>query len=157
MVKNNPAKIIYFVLLIALAAIVGCTNNAQPNGINNIQNADSNIDKKDANIAPFESVSTGSLDNGDALVELMPRGIENGKFAVDFSINTHSVDLSKFDLMKITLFEYEGKTIKPESAPKLSDHHSSGALIFDVGKELKNFKITIKGIPAVDERVFEWP
>src|SRR3989338_2835199 len=153
--KNNSAKIIYFALLIALSAIAACTNNAQPNGINNIQNADSNIDKKDANIAPFESVSTGSLDNGDALVELMPKGIENGKFAVDMSINTHSVDLSQFDLMQTTALEYDGKAIKPISAPELSGHHSSGALIFDVSKELKNFKIIIKGVPAVDERVFE--
>jgi len=148
--RKNNLVIMYFALLILILA-VGCTNNNP--------NADKNTGKKDADIAPvaaFKTISTGSLDSGDASVDLTPRGIENGKFAVDISINTHSVDLSQFDLMEITTLEYEGKAIKPVSAPKLSGHHSSGGLIFDTGDEIKNFKITIKGIPAVDERIFEW-
>ena len=148
--KDSSAKIMYFALLILLV-IAGCTNNAQ--------SADKNTGKKGADIAPiaaFKTISTGSVDSGDASVDLTPRGMENGKFAVDFSINTHSVDLSQFDLMKITLLEYDGKTIKPISAPQLSGHHNSGILIFDTGTEIKNFKIIIMGIPAVEERIFEW-
>ena len=148
--KNSSAKIIYFALLI-LMIIAGCTNNAQ--------SADKSTIKKDASIAPiapFKTISTGSLDSGDASVDLTPRGMENGKFAVDFSINTHSVDLSQFDLMQAATLEYDGKAINPESAPTLSGHHTSGTLAFDTGKEIKGFKIIIKGIPAVEERVFEW-
>ncbi len=145
---RNSLVVMYFALLLLILA-VGCTNNP----------TDKDTGKKDANIAPvatFKTISTGSLDSGDASVDLTPRDMENGKFAVDVSVNTHSADLSQFDLMKITLLEYEGKTIKPLSAPKLSGHHSSGTLVFDTGKEIKNFRIIIKGILAVEERVFEW-
>ena len=114
------------------------------------------INNKNMVMPAFKTVSTGSADSGDVLMDLTPKGMENGKFAVDISVNTHSVDLSQFDLMQITTLDYEGKAIKPASAPKLSGHHSSGELIFDTGSEIKNFKITIKGIPAVEERVFEW-
>ena len=152
--KNNKRELtIFFVLLVLSIFIVGCTSNAS-NSLNGDKN--NNVNINDIKTAAFKTVSTGSTDSGDVLMDLTPKGIENGKFAVDISINTHSVDLSQFNLMQITALEYEGKAIKPESAPKLSGHHSSGALIFDVGKELKNFKITIKGIPTVDERVFEW-
>ena len=109
--KNNSAKIMYFALLLLIIA-VGCTNNNP--------DIDKNTGKKDANIAPiaaFKTISTGSLDSGDASVDLTPRGMENGKFAVDFSINTHSVDLSQFDLMQITTLEYDGKTIKTGCLP----------------------------------------
>ncbi len=146
--RKNNLEITYFALLLLILA-AGCTNNP----------ADKSTGKKDANTVPaatFKTISAGSTDSGDVLVELTPKGTKSEKFEVDVSVNTHSVDLSQFNLMKITLLEYEGKTIRPVSAPKLSGHHSSGELIFDTGKEIKSFKITIKGIPAVDERVFEW-
>jgi len=147
--KNSSANIMHFALLL-LTLAVGCT-------INNPLDKDTG--KKDANIPPiaaFKTISTGSTDNGDVLLDLTPRDMENGKFAVDISLNTHSVDLSQFDLMQITTLEYNGKTIKPLSAPELSGHHSSGTLSFDTDTEIKNFRIIIKGIPAVEERVFEW-
>jgi len=157
--KNNATsiRIIFFVLLVLSIFIVGCTSNAS-NSLDGNKNNNGDNNKNNRNIETniFKTVSTGSLDSGDASVDLTPRGMENEKFAVDFSINTHSVDLSQFDLMQITVLEYDGKAIKPISAPALTGHHNSGTLIFDTGKEIRNFRITIKGIPAVEERVFEW-
>ena len=89
-------------------------------------------------------------------VDLTPK-FENGKLYVDIEINTHTVDLSQYDLKDIVALEFEGKSIKPVSAPKLSGHHNSVQLIFDVGKELSNFKIIVKDLPDIQERVFEWP
>ncbi len=150
MAKNNSfiGKTTFFSLLALIIFIVGCTSdNSIPSGENNNKNV----------LQPaFKTVSTGGTGSGDVLIELTPKGMEDGKFEVDILLNTHSVDLSQFDLVKITLLEYEGKLIKPVSAPELSGHHGSGTLAFDTGKEIKNFKIIIKGIPAVEERVFEW-
>ena len=67
-----------------------------------------------------------------------------------------SLDLSQFDLAKITTLEYSGKKIYLVSTPTLQGHHSSGTLIFNVGQDATKFKITIVGIPSVQERVFEW-
>jgi len=59
----------------------------------------------------FSTITSGSTDPGSAQVDLTPKGIENGQLKVDFAINTHSVDLSQYDLTKITTLEYNGKKV----------------------------------------------
>lgn len=103
----------------------------------------------------FEAKVTGSTEPGDALVELTPEN-EGNRLVVKFSINTHSVRLSSFDLKDITTLEYEGKTMKPVTASRIGGHHSSGTIVFDTGKDISSFTIRIKGIPNVDERVYQW-
>ncbi len=105
----------------------------------------------------FESISSGSTSQGDVSVELTPHpAIESGRLLVDIAVNTHSVDLTQFDLREIASLEYEGGSISPVSAPSLSGHHNSGTLAFDVGALPATFTIRITGIPAVQERVFRW-
>ena len=144
--KRNKATgiLVFFILLILSIAIIGCSNNVEKINENN-------------NIPIFKAIFSGSLDAGDATVELTPKGFDNGKFKVDISVNTHSVDLSQYDLMEITTLQYGGRQIKPESVPKLAGHHNYGTMIFDLDKSPESFKITINGIPNVMERVFEWP
>lgn len=144
-------------LAIILFLIAGCSENKSSNANNNAINPANSAATQ--NIAPqkYETVATGSLGQGDVAIELTPKSIENGKLIADIAANTHSVDLSKFDLKQITMLEYSGKKIAPSSAPKMSGHHNSGTLVFDVGStEPENFRIVIKGIPNVEERVFEW-
>lgn len=104
----------------------------------------------------FEPISTGSTETGDVSVELTPLESFEGRLRVKIAANTHSVDLTQFDLMKITTLERNGKFIKPETAPALEGHHSSGTLVFNFGERLSGFTIRIKGIPKVEERLFEW-
>ncbi len=109
------------------------------------------------NLKNLEIIATGSTDEADVLIELTPESIRNGKLTVNLSANTHSVDLSKFDLTKITTLEYAGKTVAPVSAPSMSGHHVSGELVFQVVEEsLERFQITIRGIPAKEERTYIW-
>jgi hypothetical protein len=120
-----------------------------------------NLNEQEKNIGPevkesFESFSSGSTGAGDVSVELTPEEIERGKLKVDIAVNTHSVDLSQFDLKEITTLEYNGKLIKPETAPSLKGHHSFGTLVFGVGEKISSFTIKIRGIPKVEERIFEW-
>ncbi|MEK6942854.1 MAG: hypothetical protein AABX00_02220 [Nanoarchaeota archaeon] len=133
------------VIAIAAYTFAGMVDN-QPAAAPNIQN----------NAQGFGLISTGGTDDGNVQVDLTPKGIVNGQFLVDFAINTHSVDLSQLDLKKITTLEYSGKKIQPLSAPALSGHHNSGIIAFNSVSDLKNFKITIVGIPNIEERVFEW-
>lgn len=104
----------------------------------------------------FKTISSGSTDSGDVSIELTPQNIENRKLNVEIAANTHSVDLSQFDLKKITTLEHNGKIIKPISAPVLNGHHSSGMVVFDVEEEINSFTIKIKGIPKIEERIFKW-
>lgn len=104
----------------------------------------------------INSITTGTTDTGDVAVELTPLGFFDGRLRVQIAVNTHSVDLSPFDLQQITTLETGGKVIKPIEAPALSGHHSSGELVFDVDKTPQKFTISIKGIPQIEERVFMW-
>lgn len=142
--KTDAALVI---LLLALLAVTGCARNAQvePEKVAEIPSPKA-----------FETIYSGSVDAGDATVDLTPVGIIGGKLRVDIGVNTHSVSLEQFDLAEITTLEYSGKSLKPESAPALSGHHTSGTLVFDVNEPVSSFKITIRGIPKADERVFEW-
>ncbi len=103
----------------------------------------------------FDPKITGSTDSGDAMIELIPQVTDNNKLVVNFSVETHSVNLDLFNLKDITTLEYGGKVLKPVSAGRLGGHHSS-EIIFDVGEDIRNFKIRIKGVPEVQDRVYVW-
>jgi hypothetical protein len=103
----------------------------------------------------FATVTTGSTANDDVAIALTPR--ENGgKLRIEIAANTHSVELSQFNMQGITTLEFDGKKLKPEAAPRLSGHHASGMLVFDTGRPVQRFTVTIQGIPAVAERTFVW-
>jgi hypothetical protein len=106
--------------------------------------------------AGFRSINSGTTDEGEVSIALTPSKVKDGLLKVSLAANTHSVDLTPFDLKELTTLEFEGKKIKPTSAPKLSGHHASGELVFEVEKELSSFTIKMKGIPKVEERVFNW-
>ena len=104
----------------------------------------------------FELKSSGTTSSGDVSIDLTPIEVGNDKLKVKISANTHSVDLSQFDLKEITTLEYNGKVIKPVSAPALSGHHNDGELVFNTKEKIDSFTIKIRGIPNVEERVFKW-
>ncbi|HLG24284.1 MAG TPA: hypothetical protein VI564_05135 [Candidatus Nanoarchaeia archaeon] len=105
---------------------------------------------------PALAKTTGNTGDGDVQIDVTSKGIVNGKLAFDFAANTHSVSLEQFDLKKLTSLSFNGKDYAPIAAPALSGHHNSGELVFDLNDVPNNFKIVIKGIPSVEERVFEW-
>ena len=94
--------------------------------------------------------------SGEVTIDLTP-SFDNGKLYVNIDVNTHTLDLSAYNLKELAMLEFDNTKIKPVSAPKLTGHHNSGQLIFDAGKDLDRFKIKIAGIPDIQERVFEWP
>src|SRR3989338_2945066 len=143
------------VLIIAAAILAGCSVEWPKSQ----QNLNEQVYAQDA-ADSLETISTGSTQTGDVLVELTPKEIINGKLYVDINANTHSVSLDEFDLMKITNLEINGIEVPPSEAPLLSGHHASGTLSFDVGTKTalssNSFTIIIKRIPIAEERVFKW-
>jgi hypothetical protein len=141
-------------LLFGFGCAGGTMEPAEKNTIDTSIDAARDISGEDA--PTFSTKSTGSTGAGDVLIELTPQKIIDKKMLVKISVNTHSVDLSRFDLLALTSLEFDGKKTSPLSAPRLSGHHSSGTLEFPVEGEGKKFRITILGIDSVEERVFEW-
>ena len=157
MKKNNEKYFLYglFGLIIILLVFVfsGFTFDTNKNTGNAI-NTQKNIGSDDG--SGFKLIVSGSTSSGEVAVDLKPHKVSNGQLQVDIGVNTHSVSLEGFDLKEITTLEFSGKTIKPTSVPRLSGHHNSGTLVFDVGENIESFTIKIIGIPKVEERVFTW-
>lgn len=104
----------------------------------------------------YKPITTGTTSSGDVSIELQPHEVENGILIVDLWADTHSVDLSEYDLLQITTLEFGASSISPTTAPALGGHHVSGTLEFEVDQPISSFSIKIKGIPKVQERVFNW-
>ncbi len=104
----------------------------------------------------FQAITSGTTESGSVAIEVTPQGISDGEMSFLISANTHSVDLGQFDLKAIAILEYEGKSSRPLSAPPLSEHHASGALVFPVEGKPSKFTLVITGIPNVEKRVFAW-
>ena len=104
----------------------------------------------------YEPKVSGTTSEGDVAIEIQPTFVRDGVITADMSVNTHSVDLSPFDLKESITLEYNGKKAKPTNVPTLSGHHSGGQLIFNIGETPKKFSITLKGVPLTQLRRFEW-
>ena len=104
----------------------------------------------------FETVYTGSTNEGDVEISLKPISVKDGIVEMEIVANTHSVELNQFDLKSVTVLEHGGKIIAPLEAPVLDGHHTSGKIVFEAGENIENFVVKIRGIPKVEERVFEW-
>ncbi len=104
----------------------------------------------------YKIITTGTLEYGDVAIEIIPLGFNNEIFEFKLSANTHSVDLSKYNLKEIITLQYEGKTIKPIEAVKMSGHHSSGSITFEINHEPKEFKLIITSMSLLQERIYEW-
>ncbi len=155
MEKNYGKYMLYGLLVLVIVGLIlaftGFSFDMVSLNVNKAAVKTPSLDK-----STFSPVETGTTGSGDVSIELEPRQVINGELKVDIAVNTHSVDLSPFNLKQITTLEYNGKLIKPVSAPNLGGHHSNGELVFEVGEDIDSFKIRIKGIPKVEERIFEW-
>jgi hypothetical protein len=109
-----------------------------------------------ASLDAFHAKSTGSVNSGDVLIELTPKIEDGEKIIISFLVNPPSISLDEFNLKEMSTLEYEGEIVKPLRASRVSGHHSSGEIVFAVTKEISSFKIIIKDIPKVQERVYEW-
>jgi uncharacterized protein (DUF58 family) len=103
----------------------------------------------------FEPRQTGSMRSGDVTIELRPE-LKEGNLIVKFAANTHTENLSGFDLAESAVLEYAGKRVSPSRADRLRGHHAFGKMEFEVAGPLRDFRIVITGIPAAQERVFTW-
>ena len=106
----------------------------------------------------YDTITTGTTQNGDVEVSLTPF-LQGDDLIVASTFNTHSVELSEFNLRQAASLKLGAKVLRPSSVFPLTGHHSSGQIVFK-GEGLDNtintFTITIIGIPTIPERVFSW-
>ncbi len=105
----------------------------------------------------YEAITTGTTGEGDVEISLVP-SLSGERLAVSATFNTHSVDLSQYDLQQLVSLSLGTGSgiILPEEAFSLSGHHGSGQILFKVGADIDKFTIIITGIPALPERKYAW-
>jgi len=141
--RKKDNYIIYFLIIIAVIIIVLGIFIAMPSN-------KSIVSQK------FQTITTGTTDQGDVAIDITPKELINGKLNTEISINTHSVDISMINLKEEITLEYNGKAIKPISAPKITGHHTLGNIVFDVNEPINEFIIVITNIPKLQSRIYEW-
>jgi len=115
---------------------------------------------------PQASGSTQTSEGGAVTVEVTWQGRSAGPvFRV--AMDTHSVDLDSYDLMKLAVLRIDqGQELRPSGwdAPP-GGHHRSGTLTFPVnapdgspliGPNTRTIELVIRGVAGVPERVFRW-
>ena len=100
-----------------------------------------------------ETIVSGGTGTGEVSIELTPENV-GGQLQVRVAVNTHSVDLTPFDLKQLATLTVGGRDYKPVEAPALGGHHTTGTMVFAVGAA--DFTIRIVGMPKVAERIFSW-
>lgn len=146
MTPTTSATNVLIGALIIAALLTGCTRIPSPESL------------QAAATRPWlgETKMTGTTGDGDVSIALTPERLAGGILTVAIKADTHSVDLSPFDLTQAITLAADGKTYQPASAPKLNGHHASGTLEFKVKKIPEQVIIKIQGIPAQQQRVYQW-
>ena len=119
-------------------------------------------------VAGNDSVPTSNgltQTNAGGAVEIQVKWLADKKDSLvfDVSMNTHSVDLDKYDLKQLTaLHDSQGNEYQPLSwSSAAGGHHRSGKLIFAVPSSLneggtKFLHMVIRNVAGVKERSLEW-
>lgn len=93
---------------------------------------------------------------GQVSLEAQPEW-RDGRMVVSLAANTHSVDLSAIDLTESVRLLVGGMEYSPVEAGSFSGHHAKARLAFAVATRPDTFKLRIRNVPDVPERVLEWP
>lgn len=150
--KRNTSNIILTIMI--LIVIIVLIGSVQRTFLTN--NTQKEIIKKDSE---FKTISLGTTNQGDVAIDLTPVGINGEYFEFKLSLNTHSVDLTKFDLKNSIKLIINKEEFFPIIAPSLQGHHVSGVLKYDIknqNEDIGDFMIIIKNIPKTQERIFKW-
>ena len=107
-------------------------------------------------IGSMSMITTGGLGSGDMTMDITPVKYKNGRLEVKYYANTHSVSLGKYDLMELSTLEVDGKIYKPVKADRMRGHHAGGRIVFEVPEKPEHFRIVIRDIPRVKERLHVW-
>ncbi len=108
------------------------------------------------NVGDMPMVSTGSTSSGGVKLDLKPVSLEKGQLKIKFKANTHAENLARHNLMQQAMLIYGENEVGPVKVDRMGGHHAGGTMIFEVGGNPEHFKIVIKGIPGVEERIYEW-
>ncbi len=149
---------VFIPVMIALL-IAGCSTGFVPQEKEDVSAALSSISTSNGPTNGLVQSDTG----GSVTIDVEWIGLKDGSLIFAVAMNTHSVDLDRYDLEgKAVLRDDEGKEYRPaswESAP--GGHHRRGILTFSppdslIQEKAAYLELIIQGVAGVEERVFKW-
>lgn len=140
-----------------------------------LRNSGSPVPEDEANPAATATAAPEYLqrDQGEGAVEIAviyvtPKYLRSGGEAAKYepdrysvflvSMNTHSVDLSRYDMAQVSELRAGGQTLRALRWVSTSDdsHHRAGALIFPKVAGSQPVELLIKTIAGIPVRTFRW-
>ena len=119
-----------------------------------------------SSVSPTGSPANGmvqSSDGGAVTIDVEWHGEENDSLVFYVTMNTHSVDLDRYDLRELAVLrDNEGNEYSPtawDSSP--GGHHVRGMLSFTLPDSLgqgetEYIEIIIRDVDGIEERVLKW-
>ncbi len=146
------------IIMVILVLVAGCSTNKEP------RPSTSNTPPA-AGSDSVVALNGFTQTNAGGAVEIQVKWLADKKDSLvfDVSMNTHSVDLDKYDLKQLAvLHDSQGNEYQPlswNSAP--GGHHRSGKLTFTVPSSLKEdstkfLHMVIRNVDGISERNLEW-
>lgn len=91
---------------------------------------------------------------------LTPKQENDPNSTFRLTLNTHYVDLGKYDIEKASYIQFDDQKASNGGVWKFSgsSHHYRGTITFKqpVPEGTKTIRLLIKGVDGAEERVFEW-
>ncbi len=151
---NNPVLALFLLVLLLVSA--GCSSRFVPGGSAGVSSSSPSV--TDGGPGSMQSNTGGAV-----TVDVQWAEQENDSLTFYVALNTHSVDLDQYDLVKLTLLRDDrGNEYLPvtwDSAP--GGHHRQGTLTFPLPAsvsqgETEYLEIVIRDVAGINERVLRW-
>ena len=158
---HGPMFSKFSVILVLMVAIllVGCSRSSVSEGKEKVYAVPSSVTSSRNPTNGMVQSNTG----GSVTIDVEWHGGETNSLVFYVSMNTHSVDLDRYDLKEITILrDDEGKEYGStfwDSAP--GGHHRSGTLAFSLPdsvsqEKTKYVEMIIRDVAGIEERVLKW-
>lgn len=146
-------KVLLFgVLLIAISLIIWSFGGRQKKGTAGVV--------KPASSATSLLVAKSDAGEGGITVAAQPVAVSGENIIFEFTIDTHSGDLTSFPILEKASLVFEGKEVLPDEWQETanSGHHRSGRLVFKIREigEIGEMELKIKDLGGIPERRIEW-
>lgn len=153
---KSLVMVIFLIMVAVIAA--GCSSRFVP--------------QREGEVNPSSSISSVSSptnglvqtdDRGSVTIEVEWGKEEVGSLTFNITMNTHSVDLDRYDLGALAVLRDDaGSEYPPVSWDSAAGgHHRSGTLAFSLPDSVRQGKakyieMVIRDVAGIDERVFKW-
>ncbi len=160
MLKYTMNRLILFaaIFLVAFALVLGGlwylkgSNDSNPSSSDGLTKVNGDTEQGHVSIAATFITKQNAGDIGAQSYDL------NKNYVFFIEMNTHSVDVAKIDIAKLSSLKADGANLKGNWRQTMESigHHRNGFLVFAKRANANNLELTIRDIANVSIRTLTW-